>query len=49
MREDTKAMSGVRICTSGGASHAAPGLTTAIFKAYEAMKPKVESLGEEDG
>lgn len=40
VREGTKAVSGVRICTSGGASHAVPGLTIAIFKAYEAMKPK---------
>lgn len=29
---------GVRLCTSGGASSACPGLTTAIAEAYRAMK-----------
>jgi hypothetical protein len=32
-----KAFHGVRISTSGGASHAAPGLTLAIAQAYNAI------------
>jgi len=33
---------GVRLCTSGGASYAAPGLTNAIAEAYRCMKEAAE-------
>ncbi len=33
-----RAIEGVRLCTSGGASSACPGLTSAIAEAYRAMK-----------
>ena len=36
--EGEKASRGVRICTSGGASFAAPGLTNAIANAFRAIR-----------
>lgn len=36
--KDGRAIEGVRLCTSGGASTACPGLTVAIAAAYRAME-----------
>jgi hypothetical protein len=36
----------VRLCTSGGASSAAPGLTIAVLRAYEAIKASKAKVTE---
>ncbi len=41
--EGTKAVTGVKICTSGGASMSVPGLTVAIARAFQAIKDAAEA------
>lgn len=42
-----RSMDGVRLCTSGGASTACPGLTVAIAEAYRCMKAAAEGQRRE--
>lgn len=44
-----RGMDGVRICTSGGASSACPGLPNAIAEAYRCMKAAADGVRREPG
>lgn len=43
-----RTMEGVRLCTSGGASSAAPGLTVSIAEAYRAIKAAEQGTAAPD-